>query len=187
MGGLCKQTLAVIGSFKSSLDASTETDVVLALRGWDRETALLLHGEVRVRVRVLTWRRKCCFVKTTQIQTSVYCLVCVCVYVCVPPSLWNMATSRSVAPVWTMFCSRVWRARRFSLQRREENDEHIHTYTYGQGHTYTTTSSLWKTLVLLCFLQVTLLFHHIFFIFIPLTHRSRDMLLFWREFPAWGN
>lgn len=48
VGGLGEQTLAVIGAFESPLDAPTEPDVVLALRGRDGETALLLHGKVRV-------------------------------------------------------------------------------------------------------------------------------------------
>lgn len=46
MGGFGEQTLAVIGAFESALDSSTEPDVVLALRGRDGETALLLHGQV---------------------------------------------------------------------------------------------------------------------------------------------
>lgn len=46
MGGFGEQALAVIGAFESPLDAPTESDVVLALRGRDGETALLLHGEV---------------------------------------------------------------------------------------------------------------------------------------------
>lgn len=44
--GLSEQTLAVIGAFESPLDAPTESDVVLTLRGRDGETALLLHGQV---------------------------------------------------------------------------------------------------------------------------------------------
>ena len=57
VGGLGEQTLAVIGAFESSLYSPTETDIVLALGGRDGETALLLHGEVWVRVRVLTWEK----------------------------------------------------------------------------------------------------------------------------------
>lgn len=58
VGGFGEQALAVIGAFEAPLDAAAETDVVLALRRRDGEAALLLHGEVRVRVRVLTWKRK---------------------------------------------------------------------------------------------------------------------------------
>lgn len=38
-----EQPLAVIGAFEAALDASTETHVVLALRGRDGQTALLLQ------------------------------------------------------------------------------------------------------------------------------------------------
>lgn len=60
-----------------------------------------------------------------------------CVSVCLPPSLWNMATSRSVAPVWTMFCSRVWRAKRFSLTGSKQRSDYVSTHTHGK---YTHTS-----------------------------------------------
>lgn len=46
LGGLSEQPLAVVGPLKSPLDAPTESNVVLALRGRDGETALLLHGQV---------------------------------------------------------------------------------------------------------------------------------------------
>lgn len=55
LGGLGEQPLAVVGALESPLDAPTEPHVVLALRGRDGEAAFLLHGQVRVRVRVLTW------------------------------------------------------------------------------------------------------------------------------------
>lgn len=48
--GLGEQTLAVIGSFEPPLDASTEPNIVFTLRGRDGETAVLIHGQVRVRV-----------------------------------------------------------------------------------------------------------------------------------------
>ena len=55
LGGLCEQSLSVIGAFKATLNASAETHVVLTLGRRDGETTLLVKGEVRVRVRVLTW------------------------------------------------------------------------------------------------------------------------------------
>lgn len=58
VGGLGEQALAVIGAFEPPLDASAEPDVVFALRGRDGETALLVHGQVRVRVRVLAWQKR---------------------------------------------------------------------------------------------------------------------------------
>lgn len=58
VGGLGEETLAVIGAFEPPLDASAEPDVVFALRGRDGETALLVHGQVRVRVRVLAWQKR---------------------------------------------------------------------------------------------------------------------------------
>lgn len=48
VGGLGEQALAVIGAFEAPLDSSAEPDVVFALRGRDGETALLVHGQVRV-------------------------------------------------------------------------------------------------------------------------------------------
>lgn len=65
-------------------------------------------------------------------NACVYPCLLIPVRVCLPPSLWNMATSRSVAPVWMMFCSRVWRAKRFSLKAKEVWSDYpqIHTNTY---------------------------------------------------------
>lgn len=57
----------------------------------------------------------------------------------VPPSLWNMATSRSVAPVWTRFCSRVWRANRFSLMWTQQRNDCI-GILYSAEHTPNTHS-----------------------------------------------
>lgn len=169
VGGLSEQTLAVIGTFESPLDAPTESNVVLTLRGRDGETALLLHGQVWVRVWVLTWekrgrtrqgkierrkqkgkmlggrrrRRKemidmmvVLFIfewnkrNRGEEMECVTTAVCVFVSVCLPPSLWNMATSRSVAPVWTMFCSRVWRAKRFSLRGSKKRSDYTSTHTH---------------------------------------------------------
>lgn len=44
LGGLSEQPLALVGALKSPLDAPTESNVVLALRGRDGKTALVLHG-----------------------------------------------------------------------------------------------------------------------------------------------
>lgn len=58
MGGLSEQTLAVVGALEPPLDAPTKSDIVFTLRGWDGETALLLHGQVWVWIWVLTWERR---------------------------------------------------------------------------------------------------------------------------------
>lgn len=55
VGGLSEQTFTVIGPLETPLDAPTESDVVLTFRGRDGETVLFLHGQVWVRVWVLTW------------------------------------------------------------------------------------------------------------------------------------
>lgn len=44
LGGLSEQPFAVVGALKSPLDPPAESNIVLALRGRDGETALLLHG-----------------------------------------------------------------------------------------------------------------------------------------------
>lgn len=58
VGGLSEKSLAVIRAFEAPLDASTEANIVLTLRGRNGETALLLHGEVWVWVWILTWEER---------------------------------------------------------------------------------------------------------------------------------
>lgn len=42
-----------------ALEAAPQAHVLLALRGRDGEAALLVQGQVAVRIRVLVWREVC--------------------------------------------------------------------------------------------------------------------------------
>lgn len=44
-----------------ALEAAPQANVLLALRGWDGEAALLIQRQVTVRVRVLVWRNMVCW------------------------------------------------------------------------------------------------------------------------------